>query len=606
MENFKKNIDDLVSKILNEEIETKVKQLSEQVEEEWKEIETKESLKGKQKNLDVAEPYGELTGADFKKLGKMKKQDKEPEELDEFFFDMEDESTPGNYEGNEEAEEEAEELSAQEPTYVGKGLKDNKPGKMFGSFDDEHGWFDNDDHEYSGDFDFDFDEEEFPDFDSLMSKYGKQQRWFAPERSDAKKHGMVGDGRKFFDLYQKKFGGKPFRVRVAKGLEEAETEEGNAFSGALADARKDGRDTFEVDGKEYHVKESRDKFDGRKSKVIGVYSNIKKQREMKEEGDKWIQDTKMKKGALHKKLGVPEGDKIPQSKLKALKKELMDKAKGDKKLSASDSKLLKQVNLALTLKGLKESKGSLHLTENELVDLIEKLVVEQKVKDKAEKNNISKKEPEGLKKTMKALDASKKENDDYAKMVVKKMKDYVKSGSKGEFTENPESFPENNYQMEKNPKVKKYMPSDAVEEYIEYFSYPGQTNLVFDEIKPDDEMIEKYLKGDSTTGNAVKDKDGKALGNVVPSEVGERFMKNYKENVYGNEQQKASYKRQPMPVETAGEKTTPGGLKNKKGLDKGKAVLDKLEESKEDKKTKIVNEEMDKMKNLISYNRKTQ
>ena len=61
-----------------------------------------------------------------------------------------------------------------------------------------------------------------------------------------------------------------------------------------------------------------------------------------------------------------------------------------------------------------------------------------------------------------------------------------------------------------------------------------------------------------------------------------------------------------MPVETAGEKTTPGGLKNKKGLDKGKAVLDKLEESKEDKKSKIVNEEMDKMKNLISYNRKTQ
>ena len=53
MENFKKNIDDLVSKILNEEIETKVKQLSEQVEEEWKEIETKESLKGKQKNLEL-------------------------------------------------------------------------------------------------------------------------------------------------------------------------------------------------------------------------------------------------------------------------------------------------------------------------------------------------------------------------------------------------------------------------------------------------------------------------------------------------------------------------------------------------------------------------
>jgi hypothetical protein len=76
-------------------------------------------------------------------------------------------------------------------------------------------------------------------------------------------------------------------------------------------------------------------------------------------------------------------------------------------------------------------------------------------------------------------------------------------------------------------------------------------------------------------------------------------MKNYKDNVYGAEQMKASYKRQPQPVETAGESKNSGHLK----LDKGTKVLNKLEESKE---TKIVNEEMNKMKNLISYNRKTQ
>ena len=155
-------------------------------------------------------------------------------------------------------------------------------------------------------------------------------------------------------------------------MEEAETEEGNAFSGALANAKKHHEKSFEVDGHKYPVKEAK---------------------------EKWIQKTDMKKGALHKKLGVPEGDKIPQAKLKALKKELMKKGEGDKKLSAADSKLLKQVNLALTLKGIKESENALQLTENELIDLIEKLVVEQKVKDNAEKNNISKKEPEGLKKT---------------------------------------------------------------------------------------------------------------------------------------------------------------------------------------------------------------
>ena len=35
---------------------------------------------------------------------------------------------------------------------------------------------------------------------------------------------------------------------------------------------------------------------------------------------KWIQKAKIKKGALHKDLGVPMGKKIPKSKLKAAAK----------------------------------------------------------------------------------------------------------------------------------------------------------------------------------------------------------------------------------------------------------------------------------------------
>jgi hypothetical protein len=579
MSNFKNNIDNLVSKILNEEIENKVKQLTE-TQGEWMEVETKEALKGGQKKLDVAEPKGKLDAADFKKLRDKKKETKESEEMDEWFFfddEEEDESTPGDYEGDEDAEDEAEELSAQEPTYVGKGLSDNKPGKMFGSFDDEHGWFDDSDRAFKGNFDFDYDEEEFEDFPSMYDKIGKNQKWFAPGK----------EGQRYFDIYKEKFG-SPFKVRTRRGdMEEQETEEGNAFSGALAKAKESGDDSFEVDGKKYSVKE-----------------------ETKEK--KWIQKTDMKKGALHKKLGVPEGDKIPQAKLKSLKKELMKKGEGDKKLSAADSKLLKQVNLALTLKGLKESKNSLQLTEDELIDLIEKIVVEQKVKDTDEKDNISKKQPEGLKKTIKAQDASKKENDDYAKEVVKKMKDYVKAGSKGEYTENPEEFPRSNYQMDKDAKVMKYNPSEAVEEYIDAFSYPGMTNLVYDEIKPDDERIHKQLKGDSMFGNAVTDKKGKALGNVVPSKVGDKFAKNFDENLYGAEQMKASYKRQPQPVEIEGQGKSKGSLKSKKGADKPSSIakaskiLNSLDESKAAKKEKLVNEEMEKMKNLISYNRKTQ
>jgi hypothetical protein len=36
--------------------------------------------------------------------------------------------------------------------------------------------------------------------------------------------------------------------------------------------------------------------------------------------EKWIQAMHMKKGALHKELGVKEGKKIPEKKLKAAEK----------------------------------------------------------------------------------------------------------------------------------------------------------------------------------------------------------------------------------------------------------------------------------------------
>ena len=486
MSNFENNLDKLVSKILNEEIENKVKQISEEMG-EWTEIEVDEELKGGQKKIDVAEPKGKITAADFKKLRDNKTNKKE---VDEFYFD---------FDGDDSEDEEME--MGRDKFHVTR-----KP-KMMGSFDDDHGFYDEDERQYTGDFDFDYDEEEFDDFDSFDSKYGGKQRLFAPGK----------EGKKFFDMYKERFG-KPFRVRTPRDMGEAETEEGNAFSGALADAKKSGKDSFEVDGKTYNVKENR--------------------------------------------------------------------------------------------------KSSLKLTEDELIDLIEQIVLEQSVKDPAEKSNISNKSPEGLKKTDKVLGLNKKENDDYAKEVVEKMKDYMKdmfSGSNG-YDENPDDFPQSNYDMEKDHKEKKYHPSDAVEEYIEAFAYPGMTNLVYDEIKPDDEMIEKQIKGDSKNGNAVTGSDGKALGNVSKrsEKTGERFKKNFDENLYGAEQQKASYKRQPQEtIEVAGEGKTKGSLKSKQGADKASSInkaskiLNTLE-SKEDKKSKIISEEMEKMKNLIGYNRKTQ
>jgi hypothetical protein len=614
MDNFKRNIDKLVSRILNEEIENKAKTIAEQMEfGEWKEIDANEELKGKQKNIDVAEPKGKITRADFDKLRSMKnskkEETKESEEIDEWFFfdDEEEESTPGDYEGDEDEEEEAEELSAQEPTYVGKGLSKLK---MMGSFDDEHGWYDENDRRRHPDELEDYDEEEFPNFKSLMSKHGRNQKWFAPN-----------DGERFFKSYQDKFGGKPFKVRMAKDLdEEGETEEGNAFTEKLANTPKGGK--FKLGNKTYKdtsnlgEDECNECGSGRmyeqKSKKCpkcGMVNCKCKHKEETKESKKWIQKTDMKKGALHKKLGIPEGDKIPQAKLKSLKKELMKKAEGDKKLSNADSTLLKQVTLALTLKSVKESTNSLRLTEDELIDMIENIVIEQKVKDVAEKDNISKKEPSGLKKTEKSWKTTEKFGKEYMTDLVKKMKDYLKDSSKGSFEMNPEDFPQSNYDMEKEHNEMKYHPSDAVEEYIEAFAYPGMTNLVYDEIKPDDEMIDKQIKGDSKNGNAVTSKDGKALGNVSKrsQKTGERFKKNFDENLYGAEQMNVSYKRQPQPVDVGGTKKVDGTLKSirKGSTDKAQKIMNQLE-STEDKKSKIISEEMQKMKNLISYDRKTQ
>jgi hypothetical protein len=287
-----------------------------------------------------------------------------------------------------------------------------------------------------------------------------------------------------------------YEVEFEKEIDESETEEGNAFTGALSDAKKKGKKEFDVDGKKYKVNET------------------------------------------------------------------------------------------------------LIFTENELISLIEEMV--------KEKNSFKMKEPKGYVEYEKAQKGDKKDEDDYLKNLAKKMTDYLKDATKGKYEMNPKKFPQGNNTIDKESKAKKYTPSEAVEEYEDAFSYPGMTNLVFDEIKPNDKNIEKYLKGHKTTGNAQVDEDGNALGNVVPSEVGEKFYKNFKDNLYGQEQMSASYKRQPQPVDMAGEETERGSLKSKRGKKTSQSVLNAVDESVNEKQTQKLNEEFGRIQNLMGYNRKTQ
>jgi hypothetical protein len=192
------------------------------------------------------------------------------------------------------------------------------------------------------------------------------------------------------------------KISKRHGMEEAETEEGNAFSGALSNAKKSGEDSFEVDGKKYPVKES------------------------------------------------------------------------------------------------------VRMNESDLVNLIEKIILEQKstnVKDVAEKNNLKNlASPPGLDKYKQVHKKDGKENEDSLKAVAQKMKDYLKDGSKGEYETNPKIFPKGNGELAKMSK-KAYIPSDAVEDYIDNFTAAALENLDYDEIHPNEEWVTGNIEGSSKTGN---------------------------------------------------------------------------------------------------------
>jgi len=431
-----------------------------------------------------------------------------------------------------------------------------------------------------------------------MEKVGHNS-WF---QKDSDELGGSKGNRKMFNTYRDKFG--PLIYRKKKDIGEQETEEGNAFSGALSKAKKLGKDTFTVDGKTYPVKgeskEQRDEFDGRKSKVIGVYSNIDKQRmEEGEIGEKWKGNVDVKKTGQYANMTIDQLD----SEIKKLKDRTQKMKDSDKKVSHKDRTKMSQLYFAKRAKKDWPGKGktkvseSFKLTESEIIDLIERIVMEQ--------TNIGKKTSSVEPEFNKIEKKNKEVNDKHIKDTVKKMKEYLKDASEGDYDMEPKKFPQGNGEMKETPK-KAYKASDAVEEYIENLAFPGMTNLVYDEIKPNDEWIEANIKGSSKTGNAQTDEDGNALGNVVPSELGEKMYKNYKDNVYGAEQMNASYKRYPQPVDQAGESTEEGDLALKKGAKKSQEIFQKLGESKENKQEKLISEEIQKMKSLVDYNKKTQ
>lgn len=338
-----------------------------------------------------------------------------------------------------------------------------------------------------------------------------------------------------------------------------EIEEGNAFTGALADAKEKGKTSFEFNGKKYDVKENKEDMN-----------------------EKWEDDVEIEKTGEYSDMSIEELN----SAIKKLKDKNEKTKKSGKKVSDADRTKMSQLYFAKRAKqgwkgkGKSKVKESIKLTENEMIDLIEKIVNE-------EKNNLKKgTKPKGYNVYEKAHKGSGKENDDYLKSVTKKMKDYLKDGSKGEYSMNPKIFPKGNGELTKMSK-KAYVPSEDVQDYVDNFTAAGLENLTYDEINPNEKWVEDNVVGSSRTGNNPE------WANSVETGVNKKRNKIRKDNLLGKIKQKA-YNKAPQPA-----------VIDKTGEDKGTKILTKLE-SVEPKEDKNLNEEFDRMKQLLSYNRKTQ
>ena len=268
-----------------------------------------------------------------------------------------------------------------------------------------------------------------------------------------------------------------------------------------------------------------------------------------------------------KKTETKEGKKFPDlsGDGKVTRKDVLlgrgVKLNGKKKTNESEI-------YQLTIDGRKH-----YFTESEMVDVIEKIVIEEAKKGSNPKNV-----------TKYSQDRSKSENEKNIADVTKKMKEYLKNQSKGSYEANPKHFPKGNGELGEMSK-KAYKASTAVEEYVENFTAAALENLDYDDIKPNEKWVEDNIVGSSKTGNNPE------WANAVETDVNEKRNKIRKDNLLAKMKKKA-YNKAPQPVnDEAGENT-----------DKASKIMMKLE-SVEDKK--VINE-IEKMKDLIGYKKKTQ
>lgn len=388
--------------------------------------------------------------------------------------------------------------------------------------------------------------------------------------------------------------GEKLEQQESNNMENQQPMEGNSFIKAMLDAKEKGEETFTHDDKTHNVEECWKKLEEEES--IGEEEETCEEcgdQSMKEGEDDFLDSAYEDRTYIEDEpsmyddmednkddfeddgtCGMCNGTGVggtPDQECPACngsgyvnRKEEDDSDYTGENEMYEDKKMCSECGTMLNEQGMcsecgsgymKESKKKvLRLKESELVKLISKMVSES---------------IPGLEVTKKAQSGTKKETNDYVGSVQKKMKDYLSIPG----NDNPE-FPK---QVGKGEKAAVHFDSKEDQEYVD--NYRGNTSLDLDYDSEPSEKFKKRLKdaleGDSTMGNSQD------AGNVIKTNTGKKLAK-------------------IADVKKKDEKTFPMYKKDSQPTTEKKVNESKVSFS------NILKEEVEKMKRLTTYNKKTQ
>jgi len=376
---------------------------------------------------------------------------------------------------------------------------------------------------------------------------------------------------------------------------EEEMEEGNAFTDALRKTKKGEK--FKLGNKEYMDRSSLDEFEEEMEEgnaFTDALRKTKKGEKFKLGNKEYMDRSSLEEEPIYE-FEVNESDVcecgglkmeeecsecgMKESNLLELEEDMYDNMEKTSDFWNKGEKTFRTKMYEYEIFNDKLGR-TVRLSEEQVVNLIETLA-EEKLKPSKKTRGYSEYE--------RSFDKSGKENQDYYKEVSKKMKDYMKDGSKESFTMEPKHFPMGNGEIEEMDKMA-YVPSDSVAEYVENFTAAALENIEYDEFAPNKEWVEDNVVGSSRTGNNPK------WANAVETPTNKRRNEIREKNLLGQIKKKA-YNKSPQPI-----------VKDRPGSDDASDLLNKVEsgEKRSSKKSKKINEDLERIGNLISYGRKTQ